>query len=226
MSAGYALVVSDEQTGDEISTADAAVALGVSLDTMRAMIRDGKIPARRTRPGGPYVLHREDVENARMRRVAGMRAGVVKLSEADQAALERVRDDEALADREVEKAYQGRAALVERLGRLQRGTGAMAEVLGVDRSVVQGILRLAEVPVVHHQRHTPLTDHEVAQLQEVQLAIGRAKATRDLAVEAREALTRTLLERGGYGVATEVAAVLGRHRSRLVSTRGKRRVQG
>ncbi len=226
MSAGYALVVSDEQTGPEIDTPEAAVILGVSLDTMRAMIRDGKIPAVRSRPGGPYVLQREDVEAARTERTASLRAGVVRLSGSDVAALEKVRDDEAIADAAVEKAYEARAELVERLGRLLRGTGAMAEALGVDRSVPQGILRLAEVPVVHHRRHTELTGAERLRLMSAQQIIVEAKAQQDEAREAREALTRRLLAKGGYGVATEVASVLGRHRSRLVSTRGKRRAQG
>jgi excisionase family DNA binding protein len=222
MTAGYAALVSD----DEISTPEAAELLGVSLDTVRAMIREEKLPARRLRPGGPYVLARGAVEQARTDRAAGLRAGPVRLSEADRAKLREVRTAEAEADEALQRAYAARAALVAALGRDQRGTGAMAAALDVDRSTVQAILRDAEVPVVHHRQHTELTDAEVAALQRAQELIAVAKAGVDQAHDAREKLTRRLLERGGYGVATEVAHLLGRHRSRLLSGRGKRRRQG
>lgn len=222
MSAGYAAVVSD----DEISTSEAAELLGVSLDTVRGMIRDEKLPARRIRPGGPYVLALADVEKARTDRTAGLRAGPVRLSEADRAALREVRTAEAEADGALEQAFAARAELVARLGRLARGTGAMAEGLGVDRSTVQTILRDAEVPVVHHRRHTALTQAELFELMRVQAGILAARNGVDRAHDAREKLTRRLLDRGGYGVATEVAHELGRHRSRLLSPRGKRRARG
>lgn len=222
MSAGYAAVVSD----DEISTPEAAGLLGVSLDTLRAMIRDEKIPARRLRPGGPYVLARADVEKAATNRTAGLRAGPVRLSDADRAQLREVRGAEAEADGVLEQAYAARAALVTELGRLARGTGAMAEALGVDRSTVQGILRDAEVPVVHHRQHTELMGAELTALRAAQAAITRAREGQDATREAREALTKRLLEAGGYGVATEIAGELGRHRSRLLSPRGKRRARG
>lgn len=222
MSAGYAALVSD----DEISTPEAAEVLGVSLDTVRAMIREDKLPARRLRPGGPYVLAREDVEKARTDRAAGLRAGPVRLSESDRAKLREVRTAEAEADGALERAFAARAALVARLGRALRGTGAMATALGVDRSTVQTILRDADVPVVHHRRHTELTWPEMQALVRAQADIAAARAGVDRAHDAREKLTKRLLERGGYGVATEVAHLLGRHRSRLLSGRGKRRRQG
>lgn len=222
MNAGYADLVSD----DEISTPEAAEVLGVSLDTIRAMIREEKLPARRLRPGGPYVLTWSDVEKARTHRAAGLRSGPVQLSEADRAQLRAVRAAEAEADEGLEAARRKRLQLVAKLGRLLRGTGAMAAALDVDRSTVQAILRKADVPVVHHRLHTELTADEVRRLRRAQAAIVEAKDAVDEAHDAREELTKQLLDRGGYGVATEVAHVLGRHRTRLLSPRGKRRRQG
>lgn len=221
MSAGYAAVVSD----DEISTSEAAELLGVSLDTVRGMIRDEKLPARRIRPGGPYVLALTDVEKAASDRTMGLRAGPVRISEADRAALREVRAAEVEADGAVTASVGQRVALVERLGRLKRRTGEIAAALRMDRSSVQTILRDAAVPVVHHRYATSLTAEEVGELHAVQEAIAEAKAGRDRAIDAREKLTRQLLNRGGYGVATEVAQMLGRHRSRLLSPRGKRRAR-
>jgi excisionase family DNA binding protein len=222
MTAGYADLVSD----DEMGASAAAELLGVSPDTMRAMIRGGKIPARRTRLGGAYVLKAADVEQARITRAAGLRAGRVMLSEKDRAELREVRDAEAAAIAAEALAVAALRALVAELGREKRGTRAMADVLGVDRSTVQAILRDAHVPVVHHRYHTELTGLDRQNLSRAQVAIAKAKATVDKAHAARERLTRTLLERGGYGVASEVAHELGRHRSRLLSRRGKRRRQG
>lgn len=219
MDAGYAALVKD----DEISTVEAADLLGVSLDTVRAMTRAGKLPARQLRPGGPYVLKLRDVEQARTDRAMGLRAGPVRLSESDRAKLREVRTAEAEADEVLQRAYAARIELVARLGRLQRGTGAVAAALDVDRSTVQAILRVAEVPVVHHRRHTELTADEVTELRRAQEAIAAALDGVDRAHDAREKLTKRLLARGGYGVGTEIAHLLGRHRSRLLSGRGKRR---
>jgi len=223
MNAGYAALVSD----DEISTREATELLGVSLDTVYAMIRDGRLPARLVRGGAPghgrYVLQRGDVEAARDNLAAGLRVGQERLSEADRADLAEVRAAEAEAVTALERAYAARAALVARLGRKQCGTGAIAKALGVDRSTVQSILREADVPVVHHRQHTELTGREVAQLRRVQADIATAQAGVDKAHEAREALTRELLERGGYGVGSEIATLLGRHRSRLLSPPRRRR---
>jgi excisionase family DNA binding protein len=220
MSAGYALLMSDT-----ITTLEAAEVLGVSLDTVRGMIRDGVLPATRSRRGGPYVLDRRTVEAARDARVASLRSGPVRLTEADRARLRKVREVEELASAGVEKARAARAARVVALGHQQRGTGAMAAALRVDRSVVQDILREAGVPVVHHRRATELTGAEKLHLMTAQAAIAQAVDAQNAARDAREALTRKLLAGGGYGVATEVAHELGRHRSRLLS-HPKRRRQG
>lgn len=218
MSAGYALVMSDT-----ITTLEAAEVLGVSLDTVRGMIRDGVLEATRSRPGGPYVLDPAAVTAARDARLMSLRSGPVRLGEREREQLHAVRDAEAAADLGVRVAREARADYVAWLGRLARGTGAVAAALGVDRSVVQGILREADVPVVHHRRATGLTAEEVAELKVRQQAIATAQAEQDKARTAREKLTRTLLERGGYGVATEIAHELGRHRSRLLGPATRRR---
>lgn len=217
MGTSYALLVKDE----EISTLEAAKLLGVSLDTVRAMIRSGALPARRTRPGpsGSYAVKVADAEKAREQRQQSMslRAGPVQISDQDHERLVKARDAETAAGDAETAALARRAKLVERLGRLQRGTGAMVEALGVARSVVQGILRDADVPVVHHRYATPLTAKEVEQLRAAQQGIVDARARRDEARVAREDVTKQILSRGGYGVRVEVAKILGRHRGRLTS---------
>jgi excisionase family DNA binding protein len=226
MSAGYAALVSD----DELDTRAAAELLGVSLDTVRAMIRSGSLPARLVRGGVPgsgrYVLRRDDVYQAGVSRAVGLRAGQVLLSDTDRAKLAEVRAAEVAAYDELERARTARAYLVAELGRRMRSTAAMAKALGVSISTVQAILRAAEVPVVHHRRHTQLTEFELTQLRAAQSQLAEGKANVDKAHDAREKLTKRLLDRGGYGVGTEIAILLGRHRSRLLSGRGKRRRQG
>lgn len=226
MSTSYAAPVTDSEDDTEISTAEAAELLGVSLDTMRALFRDGTVPARRVKVGGTYVAKRSDVEQAREQRAAGLRAGpAVQISEDDRARLREARQADEEAERERKRALYERYSLVAELGRKARGTRAMASALGVSTSTVQGLLREADVPVVHHRQQTPLASAEIEALGRAQRRIDAALANLDEAHDAREALTRELLERGGYGTAVAIAAELGRHRGRLFNPR-KRRRQG
>lgn len=219
MSAGYALLVNEDDQW--MGAPAAAELLGVSVDTVRAMIRSSELPARLER--GRYRLYRPDVEKARVKRVGSTRADYVQLSDEDRAALHEVRKAEEQAVDAWKAARARRAKLVVELSRLRRGTGAMADALGVHRATVQDDLREARVPTFHHRQAVPLTGDEQVALREVQAGVVEALDGIDKAAQAREELTRRLLERGGYGVAMAIAHELGRHRSRLLNPRPPRR---
>jgi excisionase family DNA binding protein len=226
MGTSYALRVSDEDASTdadgEVNTAQAAELLGVSQDTVRAMIRDGTLPARQKQLYSPARIKVSDVEKVRESRTLARRAGPADLTGDDRKEMRAMRQAVEDAEQAVTEAEDVRAALVIQFGHLKRATGAIAKALDVSRSTVQDILRPTDVPVVHWRHTTPLTEQEIEQLRKVQAGVVEARRRRDDVKADRVDLAERMRQFGGYGLVAEIAHELGLHRTRTARRRPAR----
>lgn len=181
MATGYGLLVPDR----ELTVADAAEILGVSEDTVRALIRSEQrepgsgLPAIQRRTRGAYYLQEADVQAVKDKRAAGLLAGPVDIDPVELALL--VADEaEARALRAKVKVAENRRNNRAREIRSASGSGYgavtdMATAVDLHRTVVQRWLREA----VDEQRTADLDASaaaaQVAYEQALQ-AVARARA--------------------------------------------------
>lgn len=188
MATGYGLLVPDR----ELTVADAAEILGVSEDTVRALIRSEQrepgsgLPAIQRRTRGAYYLQEADVQAVKDKRAAGLLAGPVDIDPVELALL--VADEaEARALRAKVKVAENRRNNRAREIRSASGSGYgavtdMATAVDLHRTVVQRWLREA----VDEQRTADLDASaaaaQVAYEQALQ-SVARARAARRIADE-------------------------------------------
>lgn len=125
---------------DETNVAGAAELLGVSEDTVRALIRSEKLPATQQRARGGYTMRLADVERVKRDRAAGILAGPVDIDPAELAALaadEREARDLRERTKAAEKRRNDRARRIRAAsGRGYGAVTAMADALGLHRTTV------------------------------------------------------------------------------------------
>jgi excisionase family DNA binding protein len=130
---------------DETNVAGAAELLGVSEDTVRALIRAETLPATQQRARGGYTVKRADVERVKRDRAAGVLAGPVNIDPAELAALaadEREARDLRKRTTAAEKRRNDRARAIRAAsGQGYGAVTAMADALGLHRTTVQRWLK-------------------------------------------------------------------------------------
>lgn len=126
-----------------MTVAEVAAYMGVSEDTVRALIRAQHLPATQERPRGGYSVDEADAERVKQDRLAGRLAGPVQLTELDLNRLvDMQRDNLRLLD-EADDALDARDAFIRSV-RASSGAGygavtAMADALGMHRTAIQRI---------------------------------------------------------------------------------------
>lgn len=126
-----------------MNVAEVAAYMGVSEDTVRALIRGRHLPATQERPRGGYTVDEADAERVRADRAAGRLAGPVQLTELDLTRLVDLQRGYLAALDAADDALDARDAFIRSV-RASSGAGygavtAMADALGMHRTAVQRI---------------------------------------------------------------------------------------
>lgn len=131
----------------DLDVHEAAEAIGVSVSTVREMIRDGRLPGHRseTEPGRPHRVRAEDAEQARRSREITP-DDLAEVAEANAAFLAAERQRDEARKRRDDAILRTYAALCERRGASSRGrpslgvASAIAEAIGMHRVSISDIV--------------------------------------------------------------------------------------